>query len=116
MEKRVLGKTGMEVTVLGFGGAETGYAGASAASVAEILNGALDAGLNVIDTAECYGTGEEALGQAVSHRRAEFYLFTKCGHASGLDRPDWDPGMLEQSIDRSLERLRTDCLDLVQLH
>ena len=120
MEKRVLGKTGMEVSVLGFGGAEIGFEGAAAETVATLLNSALDAGLNVIDTAECYGNGtvssEELIGKAVAHRRDDYYLFTKCGHASGFDMPDWDLTMLEQSIDRSLKRLQTDHLDLVQFH
>ena len=116
MEKRALGKTGMEVSVLGFGGAEIGYEGASPETVAEVLGSALDAGLNLIDTAECYAASEELIGQAVAHRRGDFFLFTKCGHASGLDLPDWDPRLLEQSIDRSLKRLQTDYLDLVQLH
>lgn len=114
MEKRTLGKTGMEVSILGFGGAEIG--GATLETVERLLGSALDAGLNAIDTGECYGNSEALIGQAVGHRRGEFFLFTKCGHASGIDLPDWDPRLLEQSIDRSLERLRTDCLDLVQLH
>lgn len=116
MERRRLGKTDMRVSVLGFGGAETGFGGTDSASLATILNQALDAGLNVIDTAECYGTGEEMIGKAAAHRRQDFFLFTKCGHASGLELPDWDPKMLEQSIDRSLKRLQTDCVDLLQLH
>ncbi|GGJ07849.1 hypothetical protein GCM10010885_16230 [Alicyclobacillus cellulosilyticus] len=116
MERRVMGKTGMEVSILGFGGAEIGFQGADVATVERLLGSALDAGLNVIDTAECYRESEELIGRAVGHRRHEFYLFTKCGHASGLDGPDWDPRTLEQSIDRSLRRLRTDYLDLVQLH
>ncbi len=116
MEKRTLGKTGMEVGVLGFGGAEIGNEGASAETVERLLGSALDAGLNVIDTAECYKNSEEMIGQAVSHRRGEFFLFTKCGHASGFDLPDWDPQMLEMSIDRSLQRLQTDHVDLLQLH
>jgi aryl-alcohol dehydrogenase-like predicted oxidoreductase len=116
MEKRTLGKTGLEVTPLGFGGAEIGYEGATPDTVKALLNGALDAGLNVIDTAECYLASEELIGQAVAHRRRDFHLFTKCGHASGLDLPDWDVRLLERSIDRSLQRLRTDRVDLVQLH
>lgn len=116
MEKRAFGNTGLMVTPLGFGGAEIGYAGISPQTVSRLLNGALDAGLNVIDTAECYGTSEELIGQAVSHRRADYHLFTKCGHASGFDQPDWDPKMLAQTIDRSLKRLRVDHVDLVQLH
>lgn len=72
--------------------------------------------VTVIDTAECYAASEELIGNAVAGRRNDFYLFTKCGHASGIDLPDWDPQLLEQSIDRSLKRLQTDHLDLVQLH
>lgn len=116
MEKRLLGKTGMEVTVLGFGGAEIGYQGIPSETVETLLNGALDAGLNILDTAECYADSEEKIGQTVSHRRGEFFLFTKCGHASGIDLPDWSPELLEQQIDRSLRRLKTDHVDLVQLH
>ncbi len=116
MELRDFGRTGMRVTALGFGGAEIGFGNADLATVERLLNGALDAGLNVIDTAECYNASEELIGKAVGHRRDSFYLFTKCGHAAGLDLPDWDPRMLEQSIDRSLQRLRTDRLDLIQLH
>lgn len=116
MEHRVLGRTGMKVSVLGFGGAEIGYENAAQADVERLLNSALDAGLNVIDTAECYADSEELIGKAVAHRRDAFFLFTKCGHASGFEAPDWDVKMLEQSIDRSLQRLQTDCVDLVQLH
>lgn len=101
---------------MGFGGAEIGYEGATQSEVELLLNGALDAGLNVIDTAECYADSEEKIGRAVSHRRDAFHLFTKCGHSSGIDLPDWDPALLQQQIDRSLVRLKTDRLDLVQLH
>ncbi|SRR5579883_248598 len=116
MEKRVLGKTGMAVTVLGFGAAEIGYENVPFEKVERLLHAALDAGLNIIDTAECYPGSEEMIGRAVSGRRRDFFLFTKCGHASGFDLPDWDPRMLEMQIDRSLQRLRVDYVDLVQLH
>ena len=116
MERRILGKTGLEVSILGFGGAEIGFEDAPIATVEKLLGSALDAGLNVIDTAECYNASEEKIGQAVGKRRDEFHLFTKCGHASGFDLPDWDPKMLAKSIDRSLQRLGTDRVDLVQLH
>jgi aryl-alcohol dehydrogenase-like predicted oxidoreductase len=116
MEKRTLGKTGMSVTVLGYGGAEIGFENASQETVNSLLNAALDAGLNVIDTAECYPDSEKKIGEAVAARRKEYFLFTKCGHASGIDLPDWDPKLLELHIERSLRRLKTDCLDLLQLH
>lgn len=116
MERRPLGKTGLEVSALGFGGAEIGFQSAALDTVERLLGSALDAGLNVIDTGECYAGSEELIGKAVGHRRDAFHLFTKCGHASGLPGEDWDPDMLRASIDRSLQRLGTDRIDLIQLH
>jgi hypothetical protein len=117
MEKRRLGKTDMDVSVLGFGGSEIGYERASAEAVTELLNSALDAGLNVIDTAECYYNSEELIGQAISSRRKEFYLFTKCGHPHGMESgANWSKDSILESVTRSLQRLKTDRLDLLQLH
>src|SRR5207237_906563 len=117
MDKRRLGKTDMDVSVLGFGGSEIGYEHASSETVAELLNSALDAGLNVIDTAECYYNSEELVGQTVSDRRKEFYLFTKCGHPHGMESgANWSKDSILKSIERSLDRLKTDRLDLVQLN
>ena len=118
METRRLGKTDMEVSILGFGGAEIGLEGpgASLETVTRLLNAALDEGLNLIDTGECYGASEELIGRSVSGRRQDFYLFTKCGHPDGMPGEDWRQDSLLRSIQRSLRRLRTDCLDLIQLH
>ena len=117
METRQFGKTDMHVSVLGFGGSE--IRGASPSDIEQLLNSALDAGVNVLDTAECYGNSEDLIGRAVASRRNDYFLFTKCGHAVGEelpDYPDWDPRLLEASIERSLRRLRTDHVDLLQLH
>ena len=65
MEKRQLGQTDMQVSVLGFGGAEIGFEGAAEETVECLLNSALDAGLNVIDTGECYEGSEELIGKTV---------------------------------------------------
>jgi aryl-alcohol dehydrogenase-like predicted oxidoreductase len=116
VERRTLGRTDMSVSVLGFGGSEIGYEQASAAVVARLLNAALDAGLNVIDTAECYADSEALIGGAVASRRAEYFLFTKCGHPNGFGTGDWRRPSLLASIERSLKRLRVDYVDLVQLH
>jgi aryl-alcohol dehydrogenase-like predicted oxidoreductase len=104
------------VSVLGFGGSEIGYERASVATVTRLLGRALDAGLTVIDTAECYERSEALIGQALGARRQECLLFTKCGHAEGWGAGDWRPAALLKSIERSLQRLATDHLDLVQLH
>jgi aryl-alcohol dehydrogenase-like predicted oxidoreductase len=117
MEKRRLGKTDMDVTVLGFGGAEIGFENASPEAVEKLLKSALDAGLNVIDTGECYRGSEELIGNTVSDRREDFYLFTKCGHPHGMESgANWSRDSILQSIERSLGRLKTDRLDIVHLH
>ena len=106
----------MVASALGFGGSEIGYQRVGPRTVERLLGSALDAGLNVIDTAECYDESEILIGRAIGARRRDCYLFTKCGHARGWGRAEWRPASLLASIERSLRRLQTDCLDLVQLH
>src|SRR4051794_9084956 len=116
MEMRQLGGTDMRVGVLGFGGAEIGFERAEPDAVARLLGEALDAGLNVIDTAECYLGSEELIGRAVAGRREDLYLFTKCGHPEQPGVADWRPESMLASIERSLRLLKTDRVDLIQLH
>lgn len=113
MERRRLGRTGLSVGVIGFGGAEIGYGRTEQSVVDELLNGALDAGLDAIDTAECYLLSEEQIGKAVGARRDEFALFTKVGHWPELG---WSAAGIQESLERSLERLGTDRVDVVHLH
>ena len=116
METRQFGKTDMRVSVLGFGGAEIGFEHASSEDVLQLLTTALDSGLNVIDTAECYLASEELIGQTVSNRRKQYFLFTKCGHPERPGVEDWRKESLLGSIARSLQRLKTDRVDLIHLH
>ncbi len=119
METRTLGKTGLTVSRLGVGSAEIGFelTASDTAKAAEVIAAALDAGVTFIDTAACYDVSEELLGRAVSHRRDEFVLATKCGHVTGGYRGEpWTRATVRDSIDRSLKRLRTDRIDIVQLH
>jgi aryl-alcohol dehydrogenase-like predicted oxidoreductase len=116
MQKRTFGKTDLQVSPLGFGGAEIGFEQVPVKVVEKLLNEALDAGLNVIDTAECYVNSEELIGQTIGKRRSQFYLFTKCGHGDSHENPAWDKESLQKSIEQSLRRLKTDYVDLVQLH
>ncbi len=111
----MFGNTGMDVSILGFGGAEIGR-DQDVKQVEKLLHSALDAGLNLIDTAECYGESEELIGKALPGRRDDYFLFTKCGHTAGLEGQDWDPAMLEKSIERSLKRLNVDYVDVIHLH
>ena len=118
LEKRRFGKTDMQVALLGFGGAEIGFEKTDAATVSKLLNAALDAGLNVVDTAECYVDSETQIAEAIGARRKEYFLFTKCGHVL----PDesrgaaWTKDAVLKSVERSLKRLKTDVIDLVHLH
>jgi aryl-alcohol dehydrogenase-like predicted oxidoreductase len=116
IERRRLGRTDIQASVLGFGAAEIGYQRVAARTVARLLGSALDAGLTVIDTAECYEDSEILVGQAIGTRRHEVALFTKCGHAGVWGRASWRPASLLRSIERSLRRLGTDHVDLIQLH
>src|SRR5690606_32481526 len=71
---------------------------------------------NVIDTAAMYKDSEILIGNAVGGRRDEFYLFTKCGHSGLPESEMWKEANLLKDIENSLKRLKTDYLDLVQLH
>ena len=119
MEKRTLGRTGIEVTRLGLGLAEISrqeLQGRETPDAARVLNLALDMGVNFLDTAPCYASTEALMGAAVSHRRDEFFLASKCGHAVETDAEPWTACLIAESVDRSLRRLNTDYLDLLQLH
>lgn len=118
LERRRFGRTDMDVSILGFGAAEIGYEKVAQTTVDELLNGAIDTGLNVVDTAECYLDSEVQIGKAIGHRRKDYYLFTKCGHAKDESGADlgWSKTGVVRSIERSLKRLKTDAVDLVLLH
>ena len=120
METSVFGSTGLEVSRLGLGLAEFPRHQASSSDgeqAGRVLNAALDGGINFLDTAACYGETEEMIGRTVAHRRDEYVLATKCGHVTGgAAGESWTSETIEHSIDRSLRRLRTDRVDLVQLH
>ena len=116
MERRRLGRTDIDASVLGFGGSEIGYENATPRVVERLLRGAIDAGLNVIDTAECYDDSETLIGDALGDRRRDVFVFTKCGHERGWGSANWKMPSILRSIERSLMRLRTDHVDLVQLH
>jgi hypothetical protein len=117
MERRPLGKTGLGVSILGFGGAEIGFEKVEQKEVEQLLNAALDEGCNVIDTASVYHDSEEKIGKAISSRRDDFYLFTKCGNnAPEGESDDWSVKSLTQNIEDSLKNLKTDRVELIQLH
>jgi aryl-alcohol dehydrogenase-like predicted oxidoreductase len=120
MEKRKMGRTQLEVTVLGYGAMELRHLDESDAG--KILNAVLDQGINYIDTSPDYGPSEEFIGKTLSHRRAEYKLASKCGcnvdaGGKGLSPAHvWTRKQLLWNIDNSLRLLKTDHLDVWQLH
>jgi hypothetical protein len=119
MEMSILGRTGFHVSKLGAGLWEIGLKKGpqEEAEVGRLLNIALDGGINFLDTAACYGISEELIGKYIADRRDEYILATKCGHlVEGYIGEPWTMQMIKDSIDRSLARMKTDRLDLLQLH
>jgi hypothetical protein len=119
MEMRKLGNTDLQVSRLGLGLAEIGFelGTGEEQQASRVLNAALDAGINFLDTAACYSDSEVLIGRSVAHRRDEFILATKAGHSTnGYPGRSWTAKTVTDSIERSLRRLKTDRLDLVQLH
>lgn len=118
--RRPLGRTGLKVSPLGFGGGPIGVQHEDRETTARVLHELLDRGVNVIDTAPCYEDSEDLIGATVADRRDEFVLVTKCGHRVDVGdppaEPEWSPEVIRHSIERSLRRLRTDRLDAVILH
>jgi aryl-alcohol dehydrogenase-like predicted oxidoreductase len=128
IKTRVLGRTGADVTVLSYGAMELRGAPRGPEitdqDAERLLNAVLDGGINLIDTSPDYGRSEELVGSYLGHRRDEFFLASKCGcpmepPADGTPPPyphDYSPANVRANVERSLTRLRTDRLDLVQVH
>jgi len=117
MEQRAFGSTGLSVSTLGFGAAPVGFLQTEQERVGDILNSLLDAGVNLIDTAAGYAGAEEMLGNTISHRRDEFLLVSKCGQAfDDLPGEAWSAEVIAATVDRALQRLKTDHLDVMLLH
>ena len=113
----MLGKTGLQVSSLGFGAAPIGYLDTESDTVTVVLNALLDAGVNLIDTCACYPHSEELIAEAVGHRREEYVLVSKCGHqVEGVTGQEWSAELLRHTVERSLKRLDTDHLDIMLLH
>ncbi len=128
MKKQPLGETGLKVTQLGYGtmglrGARTwGVRVVEEEDADRFLNLVLDQGINFLDTAPDYGVAEERIGRAISSRRGEYYLASKCGcvpiqHADHLEiQHEWKLDVVRRNLETSLARMKTDYLDLLQFH
>jgi aryl-alcohol dehydrogenase-like predicted oxidoreductase len=122
LPKRTLGRTGLEVTVLGFGAMELRGSPRgpeiSDQEAERVLNGVLDAGINFIDTSIDYGRSEERIGRFIAHRRDEYFLASKCGCVVGGAQGEHvhTAQNIRHGVENSLRLLKTDHLDLVQFH
>lgn len=121
MEERPLGKTGIEVTEVGFGAWQIGnlkdWGDMTDKDAVKLVHEAMDSGCNFFDTAPNYGLGksEELLGEAFQGKRDQVIINSKCGHQAD-DQQSFEPSNLIQSVEGSLKRLRTDYLDSLLLH
>ena len=125
---RTLGRTQADVTILGYGAMELRGQPhgpqVTDAAAGQLLNAVRDGGINLIDTSPDYGGSEELIGRHVGHRREEFFLASKCGCLPGEPPPgaappfphDYSQANVRAVVEQSLRRLRTDRLDLVQVH
>lgn len=141
LKLRIFGNTGLQVSALGFGGGNIGFQDIPDQTLDRLFGVAFDLGVNNIDTASRYGDSEEKIGRSLRGKRQRFLLFTKCGRSQPPRRSlmglrlraygkirravgfadeyeswDWHPTVLQWNIDQSLRRLRTDWIDLLQLH
>lgn len=122
MNKRILGKTGFEVSEVSLGTWQVGgkWGGEFSHSNAdEILNKAVDVGVNFIDTADVYSDGEseKAVGRLVNSRREQIYVATKCGRQINPHLNEgYTPKVLRSFVEASLKNMGLETLDLIQIH
>ncbi len=123
MKYRILGRTQLNVSEIGFGSwgiSGNSYGATSDSESLKALSFALDQGVNFIDTADIYGFGksEELVGTALKGKRGQVVLATKGGwdFTQGAVRSNYDPSYIKEAIHSSLKRLNTDYIDVYQLH
>jgi len=129
LARKTLGRTGLSVTQLGYGAMEVrgariwGGRPVTEEQSDTILNAVLDVGINFIDTSNDYGRSEEFIGKYISKRRSEYVLATKCGctvvhkDENTDDTPHvWTRENLFRGLHESLARMKTDYVDIMQLH
>jgi len=122
MKYRPLGKTGLSVSEIGLGATQIGWPSVTEAEAERVLQGALDAGINFIDTAARYRLSESRIGRFLAKQKSRFIVATKCGgwieYVDGQEKASWDysaAGIL-RTIDRSRQQMKLDVIDIVQFH
>ncbi len=128
LPRRTLGKTDMEVSLLGLGTVKLGrnqgvkypqhFKIPDDKEAATLIALAKDSGINLIDTAPAYGNSEQRLGKLLKGQRQDWLICTKVGEEfiNGQSHYDFSPEHARSSVERSLRRLNTDVLDIVLIH
>jgi len=142
MQRRSLGESGIQASAVAFGAWAIGgwmWGGTEEKAAIDAIHAAIDAGIDLIDTAPIYGFGrsEEIVGKAIADRRDKVVLATKCGLIWHEERGDFffnsdekhpkdngsikvyrcvAPDMIRYEVEQSLTRLKVDCIDLYQTH
>ena len=119
MQYRTLGRTGIKVSPYALGTLMFATSmGNDPGDSARIIHKAIDAGINVVDTADAYGDSEEVVGKALEGRRDDVVLATKFSRPTGQDPNHQGASRrwIVTAVENSLRRLRTDHIDLYQLH
>jgi aryl-alcohol dehydrogenase-like predicted oxidoreductase len=115
MEQRPFGTTGLTVSALGLGAGQVGQDSVTEDQAARLLNGALDAGVTLLDTARGYGLSEERIGRHLAGRRDEFVLSSKGGYdVPGTE--NWTAAAVTAGIDRALRQTRSERIEIFHLH
>ena len=122
MLRRQLGQTELEISTVGLGtwafGGGLDWGPADEKAVANTLDAALEAGINLIDTAPIYGESEPVVGRLLKGRRQQLVLATKCGLVKNGSWTDHNlrPNTIQTQLETSLEHLQTDFIDLYLIH
>ncbi|RRN77778.1 aldo/keto reductase, partial [Pseudoxanthomonas sp. SGD-10] len=122
MNYRILGKTGFKISEISLGTWQVGGKWGEKfdhANAENILNSAIDSGINFIDTADVYGDGEseKAVGNVVRSRSEEIFVATKCGRKlSPHVNESYTVEALRKCVEDSLANMRLEAIDLIQLH
>ncbi len=112
---RTFGRSGIQVSALGFGAGHIGGEELSEDEAGTLLNEVVNRGVTLIDTARGYGRSEERIGRHLAWRRQDFILSTKGGYGvEGV--ADWTPQNIRLGVGQALHTLRTDYLDIFHLH